>query len=263
MPYGCVGFEQVWKFQIECMMSHQFVPLVKAISKGSRDEVIVSCLRLGWNDAFKHVSENTARYKKDLSNKDKESEVNEACVKLVEYFERYAMETNYTDRYTNLDRLIKSSMFVDIFKDIKEVSSKNYPLCLGHIQKMFNIAMKVLLCLIVSAEHASSLGLMVKLGEVGTRPVHLTDHDLLSYTNFPYSFDTADCPIDHIILECIEDKKTPVHSKIHDHSKYSQIVWSKLGAKEDPENYLSAQKEIENIQLGSGKSNLYFDLENW
>ena len=262
MPYGCVGFEQVWKFQIECMMSHQFVPLVQAIYKRDEENVIISCLRLGWNDAFKHVSENTAAYKA-LSSQDKETKVKEACKKLVDYFKNYAIETNYNDRFKKLDSFIKSSKFVDIFKDIKEVSSIDYPLCLGHIQKMFNIAMKVLLCLIVSAEYADSLGLKVRLGEVGTTTVYLTDHGLLSYSNFPYSFDTADCPIDHIILECIEDKKTPVHSKIHGHRKYSQIVWSKLGAKEDPNNYISAQEEIENIQRGSGKSNLYFDLENW
>ena len=128
MPYGCVGFEQVWKFQIECMMSHQFVPLVQAISKGSRDEVIVSCLRLGWNDAFKHVSENTAAYKA-LSSKDKEDKVNEACEKLVNYFIDYAKEKNYNDRFKKLDSFIKSSKFVDIFKDIKNEKIFSFKRC--------------------------------------------------------------------------------------------------------------------------------------
>jgi hypothetical protein len=88
MPGG-VNFEQVWKFQIQCMMSNQFVPLIKAINNKSKDDVIVSCLRLGWNDAFKHVSENAVTFK-DLNENAKNILVNDACKNLVCYFEEYA-----------------------------------------------------------------------------------------------------------------------------------------------------------------------------
>lgn len=62
MAYGCIDFELVWKYQIGCMMANQFSSLVQAIYNNSADDVIVACLRLGWNDAFKHVSENAATF---------------------------------------------------------------------------------------------------------------------------------------------------------------------------------------------------------
>ena len=266
MPGG-VNFEQVWKFQIQCMMSHQFGPLVQAIGKRSKDDVIVSCLRLGWNDAFKHVSENAPSFKA-LSDSGKNEEVNKACHELVKYFEQYATKKNYTDRFHNLQAMIADPTFKTIFDGIKEVDSKKYPLCLGHIQKMFNITMKVLLCLIISADHASSLGLKVKLGEVNGNNVYLTDCGLsgtclLSYDNFDYEFDTADCPIDHIILTCIDKKVSPPTYPISGRKKYAEIVWSKMGGAENAQNYISAQQEIEHIQSDPTKSNLYFDFENW
>lgn len=71
MAYGGIDFEHIWKYQIGCMMENQFSSLVKAIYNNNADEVIVSCLRLGWNDAFKHVSENTDSFNK-LSDTKKE-----------------------------------------------------------------------------------------------------------------------------------------------------------------------------------------------
>ena len=132
---------------------------------------------------------------------------------------------------------------------------------------MFNIAIKLLVCLIISAEHSTACGITVKLGEVNGTDVHLTGIDnsgrcLLSYDNFPYEFDTADCPIDHIILTSIENRKTSTSSP-YGHKKYDEIVWSKMGGKEVPQNYLVAQSEIVAIQADPGKNNLCFDFENW
>ena len=267
MAYGFIDFEHVWKYQIGCMMANQFPSLVQAIYNNNADEVIVSCLRLGWNDAFKHVSENTDQFK-DLNDKDKDIAVSSACKKLVDYFKTYAKKANFSDRYDTIDRFIKDPDFVSIFSPIKNTTSSTYPLCLGHVQKMFSIAIKLLLCLIISAEHATAYGLKVKLGEKNGTDVELTSHDLLSFSNFPYAFDTADCPIDHLILVEIEEKKTTPHSTIFGHRRYDNIVWSKMGdldngAKEDQRNYKAAQEEIENIQSGTGKSNLCFDFENW
>ncbi|MBQ9785491.1 MAG: hypothetical protein IJW29_08315 [Clostridia bacterium] len=267
MAYGYIDFEHVWKYQIGCMMANQFSSLVQAIYNNNADEVIVSCLRLGWNDAFKHVSENTNSFNA-LSDTSKNQAVQGACVKLVKYFKTYAEKTNFSDRYDTIDQFIKNACFVSIFSSIKNTTSTTYPLCLGHIQKMFNIAIKLLLCLIISAEHATACGLKVKLGEQDGHDVDLTSHNLLSFSNFPYAFDTADCPIDHLILVEIQEKKTTPHSTVFDNPRYDKIVWSKMGdlsngAKEDQQNYKAAQKEIENIQSGTGKSNLCFDFENW
>ena len=61
------------------------------------------------------------------------------------------------------------------------------------------------------------------------------------------------------------DNQMKVTSKpnIHNHSKFTEIVWSKLGNSEPLANYSVAQNEIEQIQSGTGKCNLYFDFENW
>ena len=97
MPYGNVNFEHVWKFQIGCMMSNQFPKLVDAISNKSTDDVIVACLRLGWNDAFKHVSENTPRFN-TLDDTAKQAELNNACKNLVPYFKSFARKVKTADR---------------------------------------------------------------------------------------------------------------------------------------------------------------------
>ena len=268
MPYGKIGFEHVWKYQIGCMMANQYTSLVNAIHDKKPENVIVACLRLGWNDAFKHVSENTQTFN-SLSDKVKDSQVNAACEKLVKFFTDYASQKNSKDRFDKINDFLKRTAFLGIFSSIKNIHSSKYPLCLGHIQKMFNIAIKLLVCLIISAEHSAACGITVKLGEVKRTAVHLTDCDktgrrLLSYDNFPYEFDTADCPIDHIILTSIKNRKTSTStSSPIGHKEYDEIVWSKMGGKEDPENYLVAQSEIGAIQAGSGKSNLCFDFENW
>ena len=266
MPYGKIGFEHVWKYQIGCMMANQYTSLVNAIHKKETDNVIVACLRLGWNDAFKHVSENTQAFN-SLNDKDKDSQVNDACGKLVKFFNDYASQKNSRDRFDKINDFLKINAFLGIFSSIKNIHSSTYPLCLGHIQKMFNIAIKLLVCLITSAEHSAVCGITVKLGEVNGTAVHLTDCDktgrcLLSYDNFPYEFDTADCPIDHIILTSIQNRRTSTSSPFG-HKKYDEIVWSKMGGKEDPKNYLVAQSEIVAIQADPGKSNLCFDFENW
>ena len=58
MSYGGIEFEHVWAYQIKCMMANQYDRLIEAIANNKPDDIIAVCLRLGWNDAFKHVSEN-------------------------------------------------------------------------------------------------------------------------------------------------------------------------------------------------------------
>lgn len=276
MGYGKVEFEHVWRYQIGCMMANQYSALLKAIGAKRPDDIIAACLRLGWNDAFKHVSENTKKFQ-TLSDADKTEEVDSACKKLVPYFKEYAQKTDSKGRYDVMAQWIANSSLDAVFSPIKEIRSDKYPLCLGHIQKMFNIALKLLLCLIISAEHAREAIAAkiivgnVKLGEeVNGADVYLND-DILSYEQFPFEFDTADCPIDHYALEAVEQKKTRSLYAIQNSSKikkYDSIVWSKMGdvdkgAKEYQEYYLAAQQEIGRIQSGTQKSNLCFDFENW
>ena len=62
MNYGEIKFEHVWAFQIKCMIANQYDRLIEAIAQNDTDLIIAVCLRLGWNDAFKHVSENIDDY---------------------------------------------------------------------------------------------------------------------------------------------------------------------------------------------------------
>lgn len=262
MNYGEIKFEHVWAFQIKCMIANQYDRLIEAIAQNDTDLIIAVCLRLGWNDAFKHVSENIDDYNK-LSDDDKSTAVQTACNALVDKFKEYAQKETTQERYNLIVGWIEHRDLNSIFSPIKNVASTTYPLCLGHIQKMLNIAMKLLLCLIICAEHANTYDIKIKLGKFNADDVYLTDHDLLSYSNFPYSFATADCPVDHYILEAIDANKTKKPTKIQGHRQFKNIVWSKMGAKESKENYISVQKEITNIQKGTNKCNLCFDFENW
>ena len=56
LSYGGIEFEHVWAYQIKCMMANQYDRLIEAIAQNDTDLIISVCIRLGWNDAFKHVS---------------------------------------------------------------------------------------------------------------------------------------------------------------------------------------------------------------
>lgn len=156
-----------------------------------------------------------------------------------------------------MTELASDPIFCSIIGVYKNVDSCKHPFCIGHIQKMFNIAIKLLLCLILSAEHARSVGCNVRLGYTKAGiPICLNDGDLLAACNYPYAFDSADCPIDSIILNKIDaenrDKK----------KTFSGITWSQIGKRKPAECYMDAQNEIGRLQ-NHAYSNLYFDFDNW
>jgi hypothetical protein len=123
--------------------------------------------------------------------------------------------------------------------------------------------MKVLLCLIISYEEAVTHGYRVPLKKDNSGQVALIQNALLSYENFKgFKFDTADCPIDSYVLKAIDSQANDPQTSVN-HPRYSDVVWSKFGTQEDSHNYINIQEEINNIQSGSGKSNLCFDFENW
>ena len=73
MKYGGVTLEHVLAFQIRIMMGNQYARLVEGMRIGSKVEPVIACLRLGWNDAFRHTSENTDAANK-LSDKEKQQQ---------------------------------------------------------------------------------------------------------------------------------------------------------------------------------------------
>ena len=59
MKYGGITLAHVLAFQIRIMMGNQYERLVEGMRTGCKVQPVIACLRLGWNDAFRHTSENT------------------------------------------------------------------------------------------------------------------------------------------------------------------------------------------------------------
>ena len=148
MSYSGIKFEHVWSYQIKCMMANQYDRLIEAIANNKPDDIIAVCLRLGWNDAFRHVSKNVdasttlTEISKLISSKEwnniysdvinrrnnfkgKEFKLNEneadkiifeICISLVPCFKSYLIESNTKDRITNIESLINDSKFKNKFK---------------------------------------------------------------------------------------------------------------------------------------------------
>ena len=98
------------------------------------------------------------------------------------------------------------------------------------------MAIKLFLCLKICAEQADVMSIDIKLNK--------------SLFECDFAFDTADCPIDSIILKHINCEKSK---------------WSKIGQDNDhpTKEYIKIQNVIAKKQENSNKSNLCFDFENW
>lgn len=247
MTCGGVSFAHVWAFQIKCMMANQYDVLVNALSNNDAKEVLIACLRLGWNDAFRHVSKNVEK----LDEKTRDERTKEACRDLVDDFEEYAKKQTLKERYDVIAQMNLAARFGNLKVIDAQVSDK--AVCFGHVQKIFNMAMKLLLCLILSAEHAKEHKVHVVLDAAEGGEVLLTEGNLLTFEEFPYAFDTADCPLDSRILKQVKDD---LPKEEHD------IVWSKIGHKASADVYLHVQEAIAKKQ-GENQSNLCFDFEHW
>lgn len=246
---GGVNFEHVFAFQIKCMMAGQYHKLVNAKKP---DDIIIACLRLGWVDAFRQTSRNTEKFncKKDA---EKSPIIDAVCgaTTMVNGFKEYASKTSTEERVKCINALLGNTEFTDNIAQVKDISNAKFPLCLGHIQKMYNMAIKLLLCLLLTAEYVNKQPWDVPLSQA----ISLKSKSFLDFKEQNFKdicFDTADCPIDSIIL-----------GKLNPNANTS--VWSKFGADEDHPytDYENTQTTIANIQKGTGKSNLCFDFENW
>lgn len=231
MNYGGIEFKHVWQFQIRIMMGNQYSRCINA--RTSKD-IIVACLRLGWNDAFRHTSKN----KDEIKNSEKENIIVGVCKDVADNFVEYATKNSTKERCKYIDDCLKNQSFKDKFARIKVVDDReDKALCFGHIQKMFNMAIKLFLCLKICVEQANSMGI-----ELGIKK---------SLFNCNFAFDTADCPVDSIILSSLEG--------------CDSIKWSKIGHTEahPSKEYQTVQEAIKNALNDTTKSNLYYDFENW
>lgn len=260
MKYGGVTLEHVLAFQIRIMMGNQYGKLVEGMRTGCKVQPVIACLRLGWNDAFRHTSENTDAANK-LSDKEKQQRMERICDQLTNEFGEYTRLQSTEERHAYIHEKMEDPEFLKKFASFKVVEGSDKALSFGHIQKMFNIAVKLYLCLKICADSAPNQ-IILEHGATPDKNVVLDAQklELLGGENV-----TADCPIDHYILEAIDQRLSDTGacrtSKVST-KKFANIPWSKLRG-EDDQTYIEIQKEIAALQKNTAKSNLCFDFEGW
>ena len=268
--YGGVTAKDVIVFQTKIMMGAQFGRIVWAREhkaeniENSQNEILIACLRIGWNDAFRHTSENEAGIndtkgsKGAVSTYTKKDKYKMPLLRLLlGKITSCTIGADFDDYFS--DRVISKKAFLDIFKEyaitatnketiitshwaaiqslfkgVKKLTGSK-ALSLGHIQKMFNIALKLYLCLFMCREY---LNINVDL----------------FYSEIIDNLATADCPIDSIILKKLSEKTR--------NRKFAEYKWSKFGTEKcSIDYYEETQKEIS--KWTNGSSNLYFDFSEW
>ena len=242
----CINKDNAIRFQTRLMLGGTRYDMVK--NAKSMNEVIIVCLRCGWNDAFRHVSRN----KKDLGKLNVEQCILDEILRSEEF---YNIFLEYAKSRTTDDKV---SIINDSFKTlkrriekVKNVDDKDYPLSFGHIQKIFNIAIKLYFCLYALKDEI----------------------DIKAPFCEEILHDNQDCPIDSIILDKldkeIDNKGAEEINKLRGDcpkKKFAGLVWSGLG-RHDPEdrkykieNYKNAQKAMRELGYKNG---LCFDFDNW
>lgn len=269
--YGGVTAKDIIVFQTKIMMGAQFGRIVwardhKSEPLGNRqNEILVACLRIGWNDAFRHTSENeegindTKESKGAVSTYKKQEEYEITLLKLYrgnitekkatadfdDYFSEIVKKLldvfcEYAKAPTKKHLIIDShwAEIEDCFRGVKKLNGDK-KLSFGHIQKMFNIAIKLYLCLFVCREE-------------------LDLDDNIFVADIVNNFANADCPLDSIILgklEQVEMQKNGIGATYT--TKYDGYTWSQLNSSD----YSDIQDSIKNES--GGNSNLWFDFDNW
>lgn len=246
-----VELSDVIAFQTRLMMGAQFGRLEaaeKIPDDKKKKEILIACLRLGWNDAFRHTSKNVMNGSKSFLeiksaeyNKEHKAEYDDyICGEILSndgffnVFKKFALASTSMDKIDVINN--NWGEIKILFEDIKDVRGDK-ALCFGHFQKMFNMALKFYLCLYVCKD---ALGL----------DTSFFDKEILS------NLKNADCPIDSIILNRLDEilvKKEGANRK-----KYSSVKWSKMDV--DDGSYVKIQKAIDDTNY---KSRLSFDFKEW
>lgn len=261
------------RFLIRLMLGSQYNKVLNATDEKA---IFLSCLRSAWGDAFRHVSKNTwtdsnkTSYIKNLAKKNNI----DTSHSVDELLDKYICDVIFSDNgivYRTFLEFVKAETtekkvkviteniknLCNAFAEVKVIDDKKHPLCFGHFQKLFNMAIKDYVC-IYQCREALGIG-DDKFSEI------------INYIQY------ADCPIDNVILrrldniyeseETAENIKNALGACIGELPKnhFADIKWSK------EEFIANCYKEIQNairdvlsIKYGENKkSNLYFDFENW
>ena len=276
VSFGGIEFKNIIIFQTQLMMGTHYTKLSEA-RKIFEDEhnadkacelLVQVCLRLAWNDAFRHVTKNQDYYEqiiKDSKHKTFDEYVYNEILSndiVVNTFKEYIKAKNTENKVKVLLNANQNSELARVFETIKIINSNQTDkvLCFGHFQKLYNMAVKYYICLyMLRGKEILDLEFMV--------------HS--SYANPDY-FKYADCPIDNYILKSLDKIDSVNNIKYIDSlnnecksnfKKFEKIVWSQLNDEEGTQIYIFLQKTIrkflEHDENTKNKSNLYFDFANW
>lgn len=191
---GGIEFADIIRFQLKVMFGSQYDKVIKAKAE---NELIEVCIRIAWNDAFRHVTKNRENTKANA-----EKEICSIIERITEKFKAYINE-GYDNKAEYIEHIIKKEKFLNEFESVKIVDDAERPLCFGHIQKLFNMAAKYYLCLYFCR------GFIGKTDE-------FFDKQMIK------GLETAHCPIDSIILNSLGDNQIK-WSRIPDSTRYMEI----------------------------------------
>lgn len=244
---GGITFSDVIAFQLRLMFGEGNYTRI-ANSKEEKD-IIIACLKLASNDAFRHVTKNKLSGDKEikefLTEKKWKSLDAYICEKILpDVCDTYIEYVNIKDTASRMKYLYeKTSALCKVYEDLKETGDSEKALCFGHFQKMFNMATKNYLCLYMCrSQLEQALNITLPMGQEIT----------------PEALATADCPVDSYILGALEkDGKASKPTQ-----KYTDIRWSKLGTQQYPIEYENVQKTIETL-CKEGESKLAYDFHRW
>ncbi len=252
-----VSHQHVLNFYIHVVFGNQYK---RVCQPNNSDDLLIACLRMGWNDAFRHTSKNVQHSKKIRNNKGQEK-----TISVLEYKKAQWQKEGHPEPYDDFicGRILSDKGFLDLFKkyagtntpeeksnliqnnfdSLKELFGPykavegEKKLCFGHFQKMFNMAIKLYLCLYMSADD-------LKLDN------SLFDNGIIQ------NMRNADCPIDSFILAAVaKDSQSP---------EIAAQVWSKYGADDanHVDNYHQVQEKIASLPEAKN-SKLLYDFIAW
>lgn len=264
--YGGVTYKDVIAFQTKILFGRQFGRIAWAkeqgcISEDIQNEILVACLRLGWSDAFRHTSKNKDGVKDKVEKYEKNEKYKTVIYKIArgekvdkkigadfdDYFcAEVISKTKFLHIFKEYAAADDKSKIIDdkwdtireLFENIKELEGDK-ALSLGHIQKMFNIAIKLYLCLYICRQE---LGL----------------DDGLFVKKIVNSFDKAHCPVDSIILG---KRDQNVIRKWDSNGPAPELLGENTWSQLNKNGYDKIQDEI--AKECNGRSNLWYDFENW
>lgn len=257
---GGISLSHVIQFQTRIMFGNQYRRIEHAKHKENpQNELLIACLRMGWNDAFRHVGKNLPSVGKKIQDYNAtkyelEDEFQVKRNKIAHKTGRWAYDDYYCTilnseildifvKYASLETtesrcdLIKNSIekLNTAFEQVKERIS------FGHIQKLFNIAVKLYLCLYMCRSY-----------------LELNDDFFID--EIVKALQYADSPIDSIIVDRLEQK----HMKQaglgnHYELRYPKFTWSQIDSDETIAIYQNIQEDFRS----DGNSSLHFDFAQW